>query len=320
MNDFSSCIPWLDKNILITGHRHPDGDAIGSVLALYNISKSLGGNPRIYSQDVYTEDFRFLEGYENLELTIGRHEKFDACFVVDSGSIEMLGKDFPDKDHRGVLIVIDHHSTRTPFGDNEVVDSTASACGILIQELAKAANCALTPSIASCLWLAVASDTGSFRYSSTDPRTMRYSGELLEAGADPWQTASVLYESNPTERMKLLGFSLRTLEVRLGGKAASMMLTNSMIAECGTDSEQASGFVNYPRSIRGVEIAFFVREDEVPGKVRVSFRSRGKFSVDNIASSLGGGGHPNAAGATFECSISCAVDHIYKIIRETYGW
>lgn len=320
MNDFSPCIPWLNKKILITGHRHPDGDAVGSVLALFNISKALGGNPKIYSQDAYIEDFQFLKGFNELQCSIDPSEQFDACFVVDSGSAGMLGKDFPEAERRGKLIVIDHHATRTPFGDIEIVDPSASACGILIQELAVAANCPLSSEIASCLWIAIASDTGSFRYSSTDSRTMRYCAQLLEAGADPWQSASVLYESNPSERMKLLGYALRTLEVRLGGKAASMLLTNEMIAECGTDSEQASGFVNYPRSIRGVEIAFFIREDEVQGKVRVSFRSRGSFPVDNIAAILGGGGHPNAAGATFECSTACAVDRVYEIIRETYGW
>ncbi|MBN2723962.1 MAG: bifunctional oligoribonuclease/PAP phosphatase NrnA [Deltaproteobacteria bacterium] len=320
MIDFSSCIEFIKGDILITAHRHPDGDAMGSVLALREIAIQLGANVVVYSQDPFDESISFLSGFADIVSHVDKNKFFDAVFVLDCGSKKLVGEDLPDSMHRKSLVVIDHHSTRDPFGDIEFVDSKASSCGLLIQELCLQAGLNLNRDISLALWIASSSDTGSFRYSSTDPRTMYYAAQLLENGADPWLCAKALYESNPPERMKLLGLVLSTMQIRHNGKTASLYVSNSMLDESGADMETSSGFVNYVRSIRGVEIAFILRPGDDENLVKVSFRSTGNFPVDKIAALFGGGGHPNAAGASFQCSINCAMDKVFDVIGETYGW
>jgi bifunctional oligoribonuclease and PAP phosphatase NrnA len=295
--DFSQIIPFLKGKVVITAHRNPDGDAVGSSLALYELVLTMGGEPWLYSQDPYGDEFKYLAHSSEVHSDIPTNIIFDATLVVDTGSAKLLGNHIPPKDRSGTVIVIDHHKTRDPFGDIEIVDSTASSAGVIIEELIRAANKPLSKNMAKALWCSIITDTGGFRYSTTDARTLQTGVNLLDGKADPWEAAQSLYESNPLERLQLLGLALNTIELRENGKVAGLNISRKAIEDSNLPLSLSSGFVNYGRSIKGVEVAFFIRpEIESPGKFRVSFRSRGKYPVDKVAGSLGGGGHANAAG------------------------
>jgi len=170
------------------------------------------------------------------------------------------------------------------------------------------------------LWCALLTDTGSFRYSSTDARTLRVGALLLEAGADPWEAAQSIYENFEPERQRLLGLCLGTLDVRCDGRVASMHLTQDMADAVGATMDMSTGFINYARSIAGVEIAFLVRpEDDEPGVWRVAFRSRGTHPVDIVAARFDGGGHRNAAGCRIKGSRAEVTDRVFLAIDEIGG-
>jgi bifunctional oligoribonuclease and PAP phosphatase NrnA len=319
MNDFSRLIPYLNKKVLISLHRHPDGDAIGSAVAVNSIIKLKGGTPTIYSQDKIPEEFNFLEGVEQIVNSIDKNEHFEMSIVVDTGSPGQLGDQFPQKENRGVLFVVDHHKTRIPFGDYEIIDSSASAVGILIEQLANQANIEISENIAKAIWCSIFSDTGGFRYSSTNSETLKCGARMLEKGADSWEAAQALYESNPAKRIQLLGEALRTLTLKHSGKIAGMYISSDMVKRVECEIDLSSGFINYARSIKGVEIAFLVRPDGEDDKyIRVSFRSIGNYPVDQVAQKFGGGGHKNAAGCRFKATIDEGMDTLFRSFEEIF--
>jgi phosphoesterase RecJ-like protein len=178
--------------------------------------------------------------------------------------------------------------------------------GVLVFKIIRALPHQISRDAAECIYASILADTGCFRYSSTDPESLRIAAELLEAGVDPWEMTMRVYEQQPVARMKLLGDVLGTLHVEPGGKLATITITNSMLARTGTHLDLTDGFINYARSIDGVEVAAALREpsqyDEESSTPawRVSFRSRGKVDVAAIAQKFGGGGHRNAAGCSVE--------------------
>ncbi|MGM0595974.1 MAG: DHH family phosphoesterase [Myxococcota bacterium] len=316
--EYKKCLDYLQKNILITSHRNPDGDAIGSALALMHICKIIGGTPTLYFQDQIGHEFKYLNGVESIVDSLDPQAEYDAVFALDLGTTNLLGKDIDLHSKRfGKIIVIDHHKTRNPFGDLEIVDVNASATGLLIEELMNTSNIKPVPHIAQAIWCAIYTDTGGFKYASTDSRTLECGSRMLAAGADPWEATQNIYESNPFQRMKLLGKALENLEIRNDGITAGMHVTTPMIEETGASIHMASSFVNFARSIFKVEIAFFVKPD-LDNKLhsKVSFRSSGRYSVDAIARKFGGGGHKNAAGCKIEKPIAEARKMLFSAITE----
>ena len=172
------------------------------------------------------------------------------------------------------------------------------------------------PETALCIYVAIITDTGSFRYSNANREAFSVAGEMIEYGVNAWDVAEKLYENQPQKRLELLARCLPTLEVFKGGQAASVTVTCDMYAACGADSELTDGFINYPRSIRGVEVAIFFRQlDE--RKFKVGFRSKGKVNVAAFSAALGGGGHHNAAGCTVEGKLADVKATVYKIVEES---
>jgi phosphoesterase RecJ-like protein len=170
--------------------------------------------------------------------------------------------------------------------------------GILAYKIIRGLGHPLSRDAAECIYASILADTGSFRYSSTDPECFRVAAELLEAGVDPWEMTVRVYEQQPLARMRLLADVLKTLEVH--GKLATITITNEMVARTGSPIDLTDGFINYARSVDGVEVAASFREPSSGGPWRVSFRSRGRVNVAAIAQKFGGGGHHNAAGCSIE--------------------
>jgi phosphoesterase RecJ-like protein len=172
----------------------------------------------------------------------------------------------------------------------------------LIYRILAAAGHAVSPQVATCIYAAILADTGSFRYSNADPEAFRIAADLVERGVRPWDVAANIFENRPLKRLELLSKALDTLIVSACGRYGSITVTSAMLAETGALPEHTDGFINYPRSINGVEVALFFRQTG-QRQFKISFRSKGRVDVGQIARNLGGGGHHNAAGATLEGSL-----------------
>jgi phosphoesterase RecJ-like protein len=237
---------------------------------------------------------------------------------VDCGQITRLGKAFLEFNRRGTLINIDHHVSNDNFGDINIVIPEASAAGEIIFDLLKAAGMEITPEIATNLYVAIHTDTGSFRYSSATTGSFVKAGELVRLGADPREVAVKVYENYPEKKFKLLGMVLNTLElveVGLNGKVATVVVTLDMMNRAGADKADADGFVNYARSIEGVEVGVLLRECG-PEAYKISFRSKGNIDVSAVAQAFGGGGHINASGCNIEGSLEEVKKKVVDLLRE----
>jgi phosphoesterase RecJ-like protein len=302
------------KKVLLTMHRGPDGDALGSALALACALRDLGREVTVYNPDELPYNFRFLSGASQVEKSLPRDAAFDVTIATDAGAFHRLGPDVPEEGRRGVLLNLDHHITTEPFGDVNYVDPEAASVGILAYKIIKGLGAPLSRDAAECIYASILADTGCFRYSSTDPECLRIAADLLEAGVDPWEMTVRVYEQQPLARMRLLAEVLSTLEVH--GRLATITITNAMVAKTGSETDFTDGFINYARSVDGVEVAASFREPEDGGPWHVSFRSRGRVNVAAIAQKFGGGGHHNAAGCSIEGDEAAVRARIAQEIEE----
>ena len=282
---------------LVTTHENPDGDAVGSSLALAGYLRELGKDVTVHICDPVPELYAFLPQADTVVQTIpDRH--FDVCFVLDVGEFHRAGKAIGACRTIGSFINIDHHLSCEEFGTYNLIDSTASATGTLVYRIIKAAGHPIGFDLALCIYTAIITDTGSFRYSNANPEAFAVAGEMISCGVNAWDVCEKLYESQPRQRLELLALVLGTLIVSPRGDVASVSITLDMYEATGTGAELTDGFINYPRSIKGVEVAILFRELE-PGRAwKVGFRSKGKVNVAQLAAAFGGGGHHNAAGCS----------------------
>ena len=252
----------------------------------------------VWSEDPVPYNYRFLPGAATVVQTLPPGASFDHTYILDLSEHSRLGKGFPSAG-LGTVVNIDHHATGGGLGDLRVRDAGASATGELVFYLLEAAGLPITKAIATNIYCAVLTDTGSFHYGNSSPAAFEVAGRMVAAGAEPWRVASAVYEDEPFARYDLLGRALGTLTVSCGGKFATLAVTRGMYRAAGATKEMTDQFVNYARAIRGVEIAAFFRE--LPdGRFKVSMRSRGSVDVSAIGVRFGGGGHRNAAGGELE--------------------
>lgn len=300
-----------NHRFLVVAHENPDGDAIGSTLGLAIALREMGKEVVAFNVDNVPDIMGFIPGSEILSDTLPE-ELFDVAFVLDAGDLTRTGINVREISHQ--IINIDHHP-HSDFGDLCYVDTTASATAVMIYRLLKACGTPVSEAVAKNLYLGILSDTGSFRYSSANREAFAVASDLIGLGVDPWEMASSIYESYPPERMRLLGMVLPTLEVSGCGRYAAVSMTRDFIKASGATVEHSDGFVNYPRAIRGVEVAIFFNEID-KDLYKISLRSRGSIDVGGLARNLGGGGHHNAAGAKINGSLNCAKATVYKLLDQ----
>ncbi len=292
-------------------HKNPDGDAIGSALAIRNF---FGGKVRVYSPTKVPEFFMFLPAAHEIVCysDFGEVEPAELFLVVDCADAKRIpGFDRSKADR---VIVIDHHETNDGFGDVNLVVPESSSTAELVFRMIKSLGRPVSKEVADCLFTGVYTDTGGFRYSDTTASTFEVAKELVELGAEPWRIAVEIYESNPLRRLRLLGECLNTLRLYCSGKVAVLYVTLDMYARTGATAEDTEDFVNYARSIKGVEVGLFLRELE-GGGVKVSLRSKGRVNVAEVAKELGGGGHHNAAGCELNLPLVDAIDRIVSSLE-----
>ncbi|HOX43417.1 MAG TPA: 30S ribosome-binding factor RbfA [Myxococcota bacterium] len=285
------------KRVLVTSHLNPDGDAVASILALGLALRALGKDVVVYNPDPVPDNFRFLPGSADVR-TAFEPGAYDVTAVLDCSELGRVGP-LPAPAERGKLVSLDHHLTTQPLGEAYYVNPGASAIGEMIHALLPHLGVEADADIATNVYTSILADTGSFHYSNATPAALRVAADMVERGVKTWDVALAVYESQPLCRLRLLGRVLETLEVPAPGQHGSILVTQQMFQETGTTKDMLDGFINYPRSIEGVEVAIQFREEN-PARYKVSFRSRGRVNVAEIAERFGGGGHFNAAGCTLD--------------------
>jgi phosphoesterase RecJ-like protein len=316
------------KRFLLTCHVLPDADAIGSMLGLAEILRSVGKEVVLYNRDPIPELVEFLPGVEHIRQSVPSGVQFDATFITDTAARSLLPRQLPPPSVTGPCVIVDHHVAHDDFGDVVVRDVDACATAVVVVELAEALGARpLSRAAAEPLYTALVADTGSFRYSGTTPATLRLAAELLETGIDPWRVAQNVFESWPMERLRLLGFAINAIETEFTGRVAILCVPLSMIERAGANDRMVEGMVEYGRMIKGVEISIMLwerrpRSDETDhGQAfsRVSLRSAGRIDVAQMAVALGGGGHRAAAGATLNCDLRQAREQVLAQAAHALG-
>lgn len=295
-------------SFLVTTHEGPDGDAVGSSLALAHFLISLGKEVTVYICDPVPENFAFLPLADQVFSKLPDRD-FEVCFVLDVGEFRRAGKEVTTSTRIQSFINIDHHPDSADFAQINLVDPQACATGAIIYRLMKHLGHTPDYPTALCIYTAVVTDTGRFSYSNANPEAFAIAGELVALGVSTWNVTEKLFESQPKARLDLLALALSDLIVSPCGEYASISVTLDMYGTTGATAELTDGFINFPRSIKGVEVALFFREIS-PGRFKVGFRSKGKVNVSAISAYFGGGGHHNAAG----CQVAGDLAEVKKLV------
>lgn len=297
------------ERFLVTSHSRPDGDAVGSILAMGMLLQQLGKRVDLVTADRIPLVYRDLPGAQHIRTALRVYGPYDAVILLEC--------DDPERSRlRGLeaffQVNIDHHATGRPYAQLNWIDRNAASVGELVYRLVRAAGATVTPEMATCLYTTVLTDTGGFCYGATGAATFALARDLTLAGAHPVRIAQDIYFSTAASKLLLLGAALSNLKRE--GRLAWLWVTHEdMVRTCAAE-EDCEGIVNYAVFIAGVEAAAFLRE--LPERrIRLSLRSKGKVNVAEIAASLGGGGHENAAGVTLDGPLDRALSVILGALR-----
>ncbi len=298
-------------SILLASHENPDGDTVGSALALYLALKKLGKDITVGCKDKVPYFLEFLPASRDY-IKLPTEREFDLCIIVDASSHTRLG--VPVKAKK--FMRIDHHKGGDFYGEHDLIDVEAPATALVAYYLLKNLNEELIDrDIATCIYTGLATDTGFFINSNTDADTLKLAAYLVKRyKVDPHEVAVNVKERNPVRRLKLLSKVLDTLELHKGGKVASIYVLKEWMDKLGATYEDTEGFVNYARSIDGVEVAIFIIEKPEEGVWKISLRSKGNFDVSKVCEKFGGGGHEYAAGCKIDRKYS--LEEVKKLLLE----
>jgi len=305
------------QHFAILGHVRPDGDALGSQLALALSLEQLGKDVRVWNEDGMLEKYSFLPRAELLTKPPATADHFDVAVALDTAIQNRLGTALAAIGSAKIWINIDHHSSNPGYGDLVMVDVSAPATGEIIFNLIRSQGLPFTHDIAENLYAAISTDTGSFQYPKTTARTFEIAAELVRAGGlDVGEISQQLYENYARRRLELLRELLRTMRFSEHDRVARFSLTLKTAADLGVLPEDNEGLIDHLRAIRGVIVAVFF-EELADGKVRVSMRSKDEaVDVCAICQKFGGGGHTLAAGARVRGSLAEVEEKVLEEIRD----
>ena len=302
------------SSVLIGTHLNPDGDALGSALALSLMLDGMAIENEVLCQHGPPDNLQFLPGVQRVRQEPAL-EKHDLCVVLDLDSMERLGTVITHFDNCARLILIDHHVPHEAPGDLRIVDSSAPATAAILGELFLEAGYAITPDIATCLLTGIVTDTGSFRFRNTTAGALVLSARLLELGGDINLVSEEVFQRKKLASMRLLGYMLEGMRLECEDRLAYGLLSRHEFEACEATDEDTEGFPNELLSVKTVQIAAVAREFR-PGRVRVSLRSRKEYDVAAVAREFGGGGHKNAAGCSFDGVPEDAMSELLPKLRE----
>jgi bifunctional oligoribonuclease and PAP phosphatase NrnA len=298
----------------VLSHVRPDGDALGSQLALALSLQLLGKDVTAWNEDGLLEKYDFLPGGERLTRPPREPKDFDVAIALDTATQNRLGTAGESVRQAKTWINIDHHPSNPGYGDLVYIDPTSPATGQILFELIKSERLPMDPAIAENLFVAISTDTGSFQYPNTTARTFEIGAELVRGGVEVGRVSQLLYENYPRRRTELLKELLGTMRFEANGKIASFSLSLKIAAGLGVRPEDNEGLIDHLRAICGVIVAVFF-EELAEGKVRVSMRSKNeRVDVSAICQKFGGGGHKLAAGARIRGTLAEVEQQILEAI------
>jgi phosphoesterase RecJ-like protein len=301
-------------NFVLTTHINPDGDALGSLMGLGLALLNAGKNAVMIMPHPVSVAFQFMPGSRHIQKTVDLLARFDVGITLDCTDITRAGEEAQEVLQRaGKLLNIDHHISNQYFGDLNVVDPQAAATGEIIYDLLLKAKMPITSEIATNLYTAIITDTGSFQHQNTTAKCLRTAALLLDCGAAHRVVQQHLYEQRSLESLRLLARGLESLSLNKEGTVAWMTISRDSLYSSGATVDDSEGLIDYVKSLKGVEVGIVFKEVN-PSEIKVSFRSNNYLDVNRLAAHFGGGGHERAAG----CTINGELGDIEQIvIRKT---
>ncbi|HWW82627.1 MAG TPA: bifunctional oligoribonuclease/PAP phosphatase NrnA [Vicinamibacterales bacterium] len=299
------------RRFVLSSHSRPDGDSIGSQLALAYALRALGKEVEVVNADPAPGPLMTFPGAPDIRIAANVGDDFDAAIILECSDLARTGVTGLDQ---FFVINIDHHPGNSGYGQLRWFDPSAAACGEMVFELVRALGAPLTLEVATHIYLAILTDTGSFHYSSISPRTFDICRQVLEAGVNPVTVARSVYDSNNMGRLKLFGAVLSAMQLDSNGRIAIVYLDHEMARAAGGTYEDTEGLINLPLTVKEIQAVVFFKQIEGE-QFRVSMRSKGEIDIGAVAKEFAGGGHKNAAG----CSVTGAIDALQKLFIEKVG-
>ncbi|MCB2147020.1 MAG: DHH family phosphoesterase [Deltaproteobacteria bacterium] len=308
------------SRVLVASHAKPDGDAIGSLLAMGIALERIGCEVTRYNESAIPAVYRFLPLVDTIQRELTDVAGFDTAVILDCGGLDRVGSAVDAITTIPTIVNIDHHTTNTRFGQYHLVDVNACATSEIIYRLIHAMGLELNVEMATAIYTGILTDTGSFRFSNTNRAAFSICEAMVAIGVNPSAVARHVYGTYSLGRIKLLNLALDSIEISSNGHISIMTVTREMLSDTGTQPEDADGLINYARRIQDVKVAALIHELENGNNVsrgrkrfHVSLRSDGSVDVARIASDFGGGGHAGAAGFSVESSLAELKKTIYSL-------
>jgi bifunctional oligoribonuclease and PAP phosphatase NrnA len=300
------------QRFVISSHSRPDGDSIGSQLAMALALRALGKHVEVVNQDAAPPALMAFPGVPSIRVAERVDDEFDAAIIMECSDLKRTGVEGLD---RYFVINIDHHPGNSDFGAINWFDGTAAACAEMVFDVIVALGGPLSPEIATHIYVGILTDTGSFHYSSISARTFDICRQLVEAGVDPPKVARSIFDSNTLGRLKLFGAVLGSIELEHDGRLAVVCVNRAMAADAGGTYDDTEGLINLPLTAREIQAVVFFKYGP-NGELRVSMRSKYDVDVRRVANEFGGGGHKNAAGFTVQGSLDEVRPRIVALLVE----
>ena len=295
------------KRVLLASHINPDGDAVGSLIALGLALKAMNKNITLFNESPIPAVYRFLPAVELISRGIDKAARYDCSVILDCGDLERIGSAAKQVKKIPTIINIDHHITNTGFGNIQHVDTSACATTEIIYRIIRKMGVPIDKTIATSVYTGIITDTGSFRFSNTNRAAFTICDEMMKKGVAPYEVAQHVYGAYSLGRIKLLNLALDSIEISDNGKLSIMTVTPDMLEQTGTQPEDTDGLIQYARRIKNVKVAALIQEyrkTKKRGRYHVSLRSDGSVNVAEIAAAYGGGGHFSASGYNSHSSLS----------------
>ena len=310
MNNLDNILNLIGANqrFLVVSHENPDCDALGSTIAITLVLRELGKDVIMYNKDGVPEYLQFLPECSGVADSLDHvTDDVEVVMLLDCADISRPGKEFQNLISKNdfTLAFVDHHASNGANSEYCLIDEKASSTGVILYRMIRRIGISINPEVAECLFSTIVGDTGSFRYSNTSSETFTIAAELVDCGADPEKVSRFIYDNEPLRKVMLRTLAMNTLEV--SGKIAFLHVSSEMFEQTGTEKEHTEGLVSMARSIEGIEVAVFLRQDSALDW-KVSLRSKEYVDVARIAGRYGGGGHRRAAG----CVISAPLDTVKR--------
>jgi phosphoesterase RecJ-like protein len=304
------------RTFVLSSHARPDGDAIGCQLAMAYALRALGKHVRVVNRDPAQPFLMEFPGVPEIEIAPEVAGDFDAAIIMECGDLARTGVAGLE---RGFVINIDHHPGNAGYGQINWFDASAAACGEMVFDVVRALGVKLTPEIATHIYVAILTDTGSFHFSSISPRTFDICRILLEAGVDPVRVARSVYDSGTMGRLRLSAALLSGMQIDQTGRIAVLYLDHEIARTAGGTYEDTDGLINEPLTVKEIQAVVFFKHVE-DDEYRVSMRSKGVIDVNAVAKTFGGGGHKNAAGCTATGRLDTLRQLFVEKVSGTTGW